>query len=305
VLLNRLRQPLHSDAIFPGSGDFYYRAKANGKQYSCELVRGGAEQPMRFRDQDYAMCAFHSVNLEHQQEKHCAIIYLSQEHGGQIYTIDANKQSELFFSLPAIPERGVDIYNELAESSQKKVTEKFKEAFPEEYRRLLELELPAPTNNLHSLWAVASVMLGLKSRSMYVDDLRDALLSAALAHRGHNSPRIDFPLTKGEEDNSFNWRKTLGTMISFRLADDRDKSKLAFGTQDSLADYLSGWIDNLDHNIGIESVILAGSEWTNQVLTRRVTLRIGKNFQLKHNQLLEIDGNNLAIGALLLKKRRF
>lgn len=125
-----------------------------------------------------------------------------------------------------------------------------------------------------------------------------------MAHRGSNSPRIDYPLTKGEAHRSLNWCKTLGSLISFRLADDRDSHKLAFGMQDSLADFLANWIEHLDLNIGVNSVILAGSEFANEVLTQRLSLRLGKNFPLKINHRLDLDGNNLAVGGLYLKKRR-
>ncbi|MCG9746280.1 NiFe hydrogenase [Shewanella sp. Isolate8] len=305
------KQPLHDAVLLNGKDTSYYASHSDkqGGHYlleqSCDVnTRHSAMTPSTLSDDELAMCALHSVNLEHGLGKHSAIIYLSRDHGGHIYTLDGKCEAERFFALPELPETGYDIYHQLEQSPQRKVLEKFKQRYPEDYLRLLDLKLPAERHSLSALWAVGAVILGLESRSLSVGDLNDALMAAAQAHRGSNSPRIDYPLTRGEAYRSLNWCKTLGTLISFRLADDRDSQKLAFGMHDSFADYLANWIEHLDLNLGVKSVALAGSEWANPVLCQRVALRVGKNFPLKHNQQLEIDGNNHAIGALLLKKRR-
>ncbi|QYJ99296.1 NiFe hydrogenase [Shewanella alkalitolerans] len=305
------KQPLHDTVLLAGKDTYYYASHSDkqGGHYlleqGCDVKsRHGAMTPAILGDDDLALCALHSVNLEHGLDKNSAIIYLSRDHGGQIYTLDGKCEAERFFALPELPENGYEIYHQLEQSPQRKVLEKFKQRYPEDYLRLLDLKLPNERHSLSALWAVGAVILGLESRSLSVGDLNDALMAAAMAHRGSNSPRIDYPLTRGEAYRSLNWCKTLGSLISFRLADDRDSQKLAFGMHDSFADYLANWIEHLDLNLGVKSVALAGSEWVNPLLCQRVALRVGKNFPLKHNQLLEIDGNNHAIGALLLKKRR-
>ncbi|MCG9739028.1 NiFe hydrogenase [Shewanella insulae] len=305
------KRALH-DAVLLAGKDTYYYASHSDKQGGHYLLEQGSEvearsselSPANLTHEELAQCALHSVNLEHGLSKNSAIIYLSRDHGGQIYTLDGKCEAERFFALPELPENGYEIYHQLEQSPQRKVLEKFKQRYPEDYLRLLDLKLPAKRHSLSALWAVGAVILGLKTRSLSVSDLNDALMAAAMAHRGSNSPRIDYPLTRGEAYRSLNWCKTLGSLISFRLADDRDSQKLAFGMHDSFADYLANWIEHLDLNLGVKSVALAGSEWANPVLCQRVALRVGKNFPLKHNQQLEIDGNNHAIGALLLKKRR-
>lgn len=308
VTLNLSTPALHDDVLLRNGAQAYY-ARHDKQQYRVERVTGSLTPQQQaalisLTPQEYGLSALHSVNLEHGVDKHSAIIYFSQQHGGQIQTLDAKRHNELFFALPSLPDTGYDIYHQLEQSPQRKVLEKFKQQFPDDYLRLLDLKLSAPRDNLTSLWAIGAILLGLPSRSMQVDDLCDALMAAAQAHRGANSPRIDYPLTRGEAHRSLNWCKTLGTVMSFRLADDRDTRKLAFGMHDSLADYLANWIEHLDQNIGIRSVALAGSEWRNPLLCQRVVLRVGKNFPIKCNQQLAIDGNNHAIGALLLKKRR-
>ncbi|MGS0728935.1 Kae1-like domain-containing protein, partial [Shewanella sp. 0m-11] len=134
--------------------------------------------------------------------------------------------------------------------------------------------------------------------------LCDFVVARAMCHKGANAPRIDFPLTRGEAFRSLNWCKTLGTIISFRLAEADNIDKLAFGMHDSFADYICNWIEHLDQNISIKSVVIAGSSFANEVLAERVALRLGKNFNLNTNTLMDLDGLNLAAGALYLKQRR-
>ncbi|MCE9678902.1 NiFe hydrogenase [Shewanella sp. AS1] len=303
---------LHDEALLINSQG-YFLASQNKQQFKLEQATdssnaiasfGSKLKPVELTDSEYGLCALHSVNAEHGLSGASAIVYFSKQHGGQIQTLDAKGQTELFFALPSLPQSGYEIYHQLEQSPQKQVLEKFKQQFPDDYVRLLNLKLPPNSDNLSSLWALGALLLGLPSRSMSVDDLSDALIASAMSHRGSNSPRVDYPLTRGEAHRSLNWCKTLGTLMSFRLADDDDKAKLAFGMHDSLTDYLANWLEHLDQNIGLKSVAIAGDEWNNPVLSQRFMLRVGKNFNVKHNQGVALEGNNYALGALLLKKRR-
>ncbi|WP_076409727.1 NiFe hydrogenase [Shewanella sp. UCD-KL12] len=289
-------EPLHDNASF---NQFSARSE-NGKIYYEQRIRTD-----NLISKDTAgICALHAGNLEHKQNKNSAVIYFSEGQTGQIITQNRKQVTELFFSLPSLPSTGYDIYYQLEQSPQRSVVEKFKAKYPDDYLKLLDLKLSSPTDNLQSLWAIAAVVLGLKSDNITKQGLCDALISSAMQHQGSKAPRIDFPLTKGEAHRSLNWCKTIGSLISYRLADDQNSKKLAFGLQDSLADFISNWIEHLDLNLGVKSVILAGSEFANEVLSQRLSLRLGKNFPLKVNRQLDIDGNNLAIGALYLRQRR-
>ncbi len=67
--------------------------------------------------------------------------------------------------------------------------------------------------------------------------------------------------------------------MSFRLVvDESELDKLAFGIMDSLADYIANWIERIDETTGVKAVVLAGSDFANEVLTERLSLRVGKNF---------------------------
>ncbi|HAY93559.1 NiFe hydrogenase [Shewanella sp.] len=242
----------------------------------------------------------------HKQAKNAAVIYLSHTHTSQIVTCDNKGDTELFFALPELPDNGYEIFHQLDSSPQKAVAQKFKSLFPEDYLKLLSLKLHGRRDNLQSLWAIAAILIGLNTQEETQSQARlsDALMAAAMRYHGANAPRIDYPLTKGEAHRSLNWCKTLGTVLSFRIAGNDDPSQLAFAMQDSLADYLSNWIEHIDLNIGVQNIALAGNELINETLCKRISLRLGKNFPLVINRSLDLDGDNLAVGALYVKQRQ-
>jgi hypothetical protein len=240
--------------------------------------------------------------------KHAAVLYFSQQNTCQIVTLDSQSKPELFFQLPTLPTTGYEICHSLSESPQKSLLDKFKQLFPAEYNQLLDLHIQANDGALSQLMAVATLIIGAypveTAQRVTVTELADKFIALAMAHHGNNAPRIDFPLTKGAAHRSLNWCKTLGSLMSFKLAGETNLAKLAFAFHDSFADYLSHWVEHLDQNIGVKQLVIAGSEFANPVLTDRVQLRIGKNFPLLVNPLLDLDGVNIAIGGLYLKQRR-
>ena len=242
----------------------------------------------------------------HKQAKNAAIIYLSHTRPSQIVTCDKKGDTELFFALPELPDNGYEIFHQLDSSPQKAVAQKFKSLFPDDYLKLLSLKLSGRRDNLQSLWAIAAILMGLNhsEETQRPETLSDALMAAAMRYQGANAPRIDYPLTKGEAHRSLNWCKTLGTVLSFRIAGNGDPSQLAFAMQDSLADYFANWLEHIDLNIGLQQIALAGDELTNETLCKRISLRIGKNFPLVINRSLDLDGDNLAVGALYAKQRK-
>ena len=240
--------------------------------------------------------------------KHAAVLYFSQQQISEIATIDGQSQFECFFKFAEIPQNGYEICHQLLSSKQAPLLVKFKQQFPQSYLRLLDLKLHNETANLSSLLTVAAIIIGCPvnehAQHAVHQQLLDGIISSAECYRGNNAPRIDFPLIKGEAVRSLNWCKTLGTLMSFKIAGEADKAKLAYGFFDSFADFLSNWLDHLDQNIGIKQIVLAGTEFSYPPLAKQIQLRIGKNFPLTVNPQLDLEGANIAIGGLLLPIRR-
>ncbi|GGP76029.1 NiFe hydrogenase [Shewanella ulleungensis] len=271
------------------------------------------------KDISNSLCALsagllrHNINEHHAKAlfvKNAAILYFNKHHPSQIVTVDGHSEAELFFELPMLPSTGYEVCHKLSDSPQKNVLDKFKQLHPREYNQLLDLQLSPSDGALSQLMAVAALIIGAgpnqdkHSKQMCVSAMADKFIALAMSYQGNNAPRIDFPLTKGMAHRSLNWCKTLGSLMSFKLAGDANLAKLAFAFHDSFADYLSHWIEHVDQNIGIKQLVVAGNEFANPVLAERVQLRIGKNFPLVVNPLLDLDGVNIAIGGLYLKQRR-
>lgn len=241
---------------------------------------------------------------------HHASLYLGGKGALEIATVDGQGKEEIFFTQTPLPDNGYEIYRLLMESPQRQVLEKFKSLYPQECLCMLDLILSptAERGNLQGIWALGACILGLglNKEKPSVEYLADALVAEAQKFRGQSAPRIDYPLIRGEAVRSFNWCKTLGTLMSFRLAGDTDAPKLAFAMMDSLADYLANWIEHLDLNVGVKQVYLSGSELANPVLAKRVWLRLGKNFPLLTAPELDLDGSLFALGGLYTElPRRF
>ncbi|GIU26110.1 NiFe hydrogenase [Shewanella schlegeliana] len=302
VLIEAARQPLHDDAK-AGS----YQARWASKQIEI-LTNKQADNEVEPIN-SAASCALHGATIGDNKPKNVAALYFSRSNKTQIVTLDGKQQLELFFEFPNLPDNGYDIVHQLELSPQKNLLDKFKAHYPDDYLKLLSLKLAQPTDNIETLWAISAIFLGAASkidepRDLSKTELCDFVVARAMCHKGANAPRVDFPLTRGEAFRSLNWCKTLGTIISFRLAEEENIDKLAFGMHDSFADYLCNWIEHLDQNISIKSVVIAGDSFANEILAQRVALRLGKNFALNTNLQMDLDGLNIAAGALYLKQRR-
>ncbi|MCK8046457.1 NiFe hydrogenase [Shewanella sp. 1CM18E] len=308
LLIPTTQTPLHDDAQ---TGPYIAKWQKHVISVIQEPIFN--HQPLGQAPDNAATRALLAAHIRNKHAKNTAAIYLSNQYKSQIVTSDKQQNMELFFEFPELPDNGYEIVHQLSDSPQKILLEKFKAQYPEDYIQLLSLKLAAPCNNIQTLWAIVAIILGAETSKDATKEaetqlcktaLCDFVIAKAMAHKGSNAPRIDFPLTKGEAARSLNWCKTLGSIISFRLAEDGNLEKLAFGLHDSFADYIANWIEHLDQNIGLKSVVLAGNEFSNPMLAERIALRLVKNFTLNTNPAMDLDGVNLAVGGLYLKQRR-
>lgn len=254
-----------------------------------------------------AICALHGGSVESGILRNTAVIYFSNQAPGQLVTLDRTLNTESFFMLRPLPEAGSAVLELVEQEGHHELLARFRQQFPEDCDALAAYSFTGFRDNLTTLYAAAAFILGLAHSAMTKDQLADTVLAAALKYRGKNSHRIDFAFDNNPDISGLDFTKTLASLMAFRLGTDGDEGhtpKLAFGLMDSLADYLSNWIEHLDGNIGLSSITLAGNELANEVLANRISLRVGKNFPLFVNRRLTLDGSNLSAGALFLKQRR-
>ncbi|KPU83227.1 hypothetical protein JI57_02005 [Psychromonas sp. PRT-SC03] len=277
-------------------------------------------------------------------KKDTVAIFLSRNNLSQIVTSNSIRNSgkiekdkaQNIFTFPELPNNGADIIAQLRNSikpniegnllTSATIIDKFQHAYPAQYNALLTLRLSGPRQNLTSLLVVAATLLGLsKSSALSLPQSNqqsvDRLLAYATLFQAEHSPRIDFPKISVPKNaqtsatHSFDWCQTFKSLICFRLAqksqkttdkndEDAQIARLAFGFLDSLADDISSWIEEADHQIGIKNVLLAGDEFQYSVFTRRLCRRLASNYSIHASWNLDLEGANLAAGALYLPRRR-
>ena len=299
-----LEETLHDDVRF---GD--YVAHATGSRKKTEITATISSDSKVWDSTSVANaaeCAALGLGAEFGTDKNYAVLYFSNNNDSKILTRDAKGNFNTFITLPRLPKTGQAIDAAMQQSEYATVWNKFNQQHPDIQRRLLALDLTSVTEvaSLEALWAVSAVLIGLQAESPRA--LAQAFVAAAMANKAANSPRIDFPLTKYSEGNesSFDWAQTLGTLVSFRVAGDEDEANLSFAVNDSFADYIANWIERIDLSSGVKCVYLAGDEFLNPVLVKRLGLRLGKNFPIACSLQQDLDGALLATGALYLRQRR-
>lgn len=252
------------------------------------------------------ICALHGGNIESGNGRNTAVIYFGRYAAGEIVCQDKFTRTDSFLVLPSLPQTGPEIIRLMATGEQAAILAKFKESLPYSYQALSQINLADSHNQLSGLFAVAATILGLSTSSTNsIQYLNDALIAKALQNSGQKGHRVDYSLDMVDGKRTIEWAKTLGSLMSFCLVvDESELDKLAFGIMDSLADYIANWLERIDETTGLNAVVLAGSDFANEVLTERLSLRVGKNFTITVNRQLELDGSNLSAGALYLKMRR-
>jgi len=211
------------------------------------------------------------------------LIYFSAQSAGRFLTFNDRLKSNIFFRLQPLPEHGAEIIKQLNDRGRAAMVERFSERFPEESAALAQAVFSGERDNITTLLAISAFVLGLGEPDLSTAQLADRVLAAGMTHAGKNAQRIDFALDQTTDISSLDFYPTLASLMAFRLATDGDPQQvpaLAFGIMDSLADYLATWVEQLDGNLGIEQVTLAGDEMSHELLARRIGLRVGKNFPM-------------------------
>ncbi|PMG78104.1 hypothetical protein BCU84_08560 [Shewanella sp. 10N.286.51.B7] len=293
---------------------------------------------------DAATCALHagllntgcvtSINssLEASSSlKKLACIYLSNSQSSSVITQNQQGEISSFLQMPTLPQSGQQLIEELVASDKNTIFNKYCLAYPEVFKLLADFTLTSGTqaDSLQSFMAYAALIVlpdeevrkngpsspfsnapVANAPVCNAQELADIFHALAQSYHGNNAPRVDFPLCAiNSEDNnalhkrSINWRKTLASLMSFKLAG-ANPAILAFGFFDSLTDYLSNWIDHLEQEQGIDAVVLAGNDFSYEVMANRLCIRLGKNYPLVVNRQLDLEGANIAVGGLYLAKRR-
>ena len=245
-------------------------------------------------DKWQAVAQLHALKAQNKIGRHhCSVVQLSQVHGCECLTLGALNDQHTLFHFSDIPNTGEAIFDAMVGGGYQVVIEKYIARWPDRMRILVEKHWQDNVKGIAQVWRVCAILLGLGEET-------SQLQTAAMRYQGHNGPGIDYSIENGD----LQWVKTLGSVMSFLLADDAQPNKIAYGCYDSFADNLATWLDDQQAAVNLGDVLLCGDEFANPLLIERVRLRLEKNIPLKTLTDFGLSDFSAAIGALYLPQRQ-
>ncbi len=254
-------------------------------------------------DPDWAAaCALEGVRQQDRVPKRSAVLYLSRQHRSGLLYQDNEGQYQWLVRLPDAEEAPLNPATMLAairsaSSTGERLLNRYQQVDPAHLQTLAELARTPLTGSFHHLLAMAAWFSGV-SDDPDPDRAGEAFLCLASRFGEQAAPRIDYAVDRIDGTLLVQWRRALQACLSYRLADPAQRAGVAFGVIDSFCDFVCNWVEQLDMNIGLEEVILAGDEFDNPVLLERLRLRLGKNMTLRLPA--DFGPTTLAIGALFV-----
>ncbi|WP_028110918.1 hypothetical protein [Ferrimonas futtsuensis] len=289
--------PLWDDAVIGG-----YRAEVNdGKLLLSEDGR------QNINDRWAAACAHHGATLFAPRGSTTATLYLSGNRPSGLIHQDDQGEYQWLVKLPEKWIAPNQILNAIAESAEtgERLVARFRELHPERAATLDAMSDTPISGNLSSVMALIAWLLQVAEPG---DDRLTAarkFTALALGHDGKNSPRIDFKLKRDDDEVlTVQPHKALQAALSYAMADENSIQATCYGLVDSFADFVANWVEQLDADVGIDQLALAGDEFASPALMDRIHRRLGNNFHLMWPEALDFDGSNLAAGGLFLKRRK-
>ncbi|MBY5992405.1 hypothetical protein [Ferrimonas balearica] len=236
-------------------------------------------------DPDWAAaCALEGVRQQDRVPKRSAVLYLSRRHRSGLLYQDNEGEYQWLVRLPDASEAPLAPKAMLEAigngGTGERLLARYREVDPAHLDALAALPQTPLAGSFHSLLALAAWFSGQSSAT---DPAKagEAFLCQALRFGGQAAPRIDYAVERVDGTLVVQWQRALQACLSYRLADPEQKAGVAFGVIDSFCDFVCNWVEQLDMNIGLEEVILAGDELDNPVLLERLRLRLGKNIALR------------------------
>ena len=264
IALKAQKQPfkavvLENGYIFSGSRIYYSRANLN-------RMEGAA---------DKNLANFNLAKKEFDAEGGIARIFLSRFKDDEVKIYPKfDDFNVLNFALPASFE---ELYAQIKrEEGGERLLQNYGENFS-----LPRGELGVQ-NGFFGLFCMAGALLGFDSDAQKAGEI---LLQNASDFNGAKGPRLDFKMLN---KTHFDVVKFARSGMSFRLAG-VDARLLSYGYAESLAYFLSDFVDSLKQDFGVQNALLCGSLFENKTLANLTLkhLKTGLNAKFSKEFLIE------------------
>jgi hypothetical protein len=192
----------------------------------------------------------------------------------------------IFDSLPASFQEIFDVLESMDDSSVRLV-KRVKRAYPQTFRRLQTFQLNHP-ETLEGFLIVCGMCMGYDSVPM--DRMYLTLMAEAhmFAHEG--SVKLDMRLLPRGDRFVFDWKKTVRSVLSFRLAN-VPKEVLAYAIFESLSDFIGDNLHDICKKLNTPYAVLCGDFFGNRLVAKRLLKHATHLYTPLFNRQFPMDGN--------------
>ncbi len=176
-----------------------------------------------------------------------------------------------------------DIFSqiELEDEQAKKLLHNYKNKFPEQYKKILEINFKDNKFSIYQLWGIIAIILGFTNTTNPTEGAK-ILEENAMSFLGNRGPRIDYKLINKNGKPYFNPLMTIRTAISFKLAG-VDELGLSYGVIESYLEFITNELDELQQTMSIEAIIITGSLLSNRRIFSKISQEVSKNHKIFFN----------------------
>lgn len=242
-----------------------------------------------------------SVLAEHGKlESPTAGVYLSLKNKHSCFCAYRDKKRpHPVITFEPIPANFNTIFEEIAkiDENSPRLIENFKNKFPETYMRLLQFKLEGKNSckTLEEMFSLFGMCMGFDQ--LPFDRIYPMMQVQARYFALEGSVKLDMYLDQGGSDYVFEWRKTLRSIMSFRMAD-LEKEVMAYAIFESFSDFINDNIHEICKKLDVKHAALCGDLFSNTLITKRVIKHSTHIYTPLFNRQLPIDGMNIAYGGV-------
>ncbi|MCG3714931.1 hypothetical protein L5F64_05060, partial [Aliarcobacter butzleri] len=131
--------------------------------------------------------------------------------------------------------------------------------------------VPTNAKGFESIVNICAKVLGLNSAKEFEDLALDTNLKSGI--------QIDMKLIKVNKLNVLDYRKTVQSMMSYKMAN-VDNQTLAYSFYESLSEFICNYSDEIAKEIKAKDIVLCGNMFANSILLSKTLKTLSKNYNI-------------------------
>lgn len=197
-------------------------------------------------------------------------VYFSQHaHNSSISFNMPTKPLKAVIVIPNIEnniEHCLEEISEIDEHCERLITN-----YKKKFSSFLEGEVEQDTNGFESIINMCAKVLGIKNAKEFEDKALSVNIKSGI--------QIDMKLIAHEGVNYLDYRKTVQSLMSYKMAD-VDTGTLAYSFYESLSEFICNYSDEIAKEVKAKEIILCGSMFDNSILLQKTNKTLTKNYKV-------------------------